>query len=78
MPASIIQRKVANIMPNENSVIVVPNQKINLKSEAKKQLNVAADDCLRSLEKPAKDFTGSVIHYCINSIIDWVDKKLSA
>lgn len=65
-------------MPNENSVLVLTKQNIDLKNEAKKQLSIAANDCLCSLKKPAKDLAGTVIDFCINSIYDWIDKKLSA
>lgn len=68
-------------MSNENYEIIetVENQQeIGLKAEARKQINAAASGCLKSCEKPAKEFTGKVIDYCINWLLNWVDEKFSA
>lgn len=65
-------------MNNENTQIVVAQQEIDLKAEAKKQLRIIANDSLQCTRKPIKDFTNSAIDYCINRFIDWVDRKLSA
>lgn len=52
-------------------------QKIDLKIEARKQINTAIIGCLISCKKPAKKFTGKVIDYCINLVLNWVDEKFS-
>ena len=68
-------------MSNENHEIIETiekQQKIDLKIEAKKQINAAASGCLKSCEEPAKEFTNKVIEYCINRLLNWVDEKLSA
>lgn len=65
-------------MTNESTEIVVSQQEIDLKVEAKKQLHVAAVDSLKCVKRPAKDFANSVVDYLVNQLINWVDNKLSA
>lgn len=43
-------------MTNENTEIVVAQQKMDLKAEAKKQLQIALTHSLQCAKKPAKDF----------------------
>lgn len=66
------------IMKNENTQIEVAHQEIDLKSEAKKQLQIIVNDSLQCTRKPIKDFTNSAIDYWLNRFIVWVDSKLSA
>lgn len=65
-------------MTNESTKIVVSQQEIDLKVEAKKQLRIAAVESLKCVKRPAKDFTHSVVDYLVNQLINWVDNKLSA
>lgn len=65
-------------MTNENTKVVVSQQKIDLKDEAKKQFHIATVDSLNCVRKPAKDFTNRVIDYFVNHFISWLDSKLSA
>lgn len=65
-------------MTNENKKVVVSQQKIDLKDEAKKQFRIATVDSLNCVRKPAKDFTNRAIDYFINHFISWLDSKLSA
>ena len=66
------------IMKNENTEIVVSQQKIDLKDEAKKQFRIAMVNSLNCVRKPAKDFTNCAIDYLVNHFISWLDSKLSA
>ena len=75
---TIVYRKVVTYMTNKNTEIVVAQQEIDLKFEAKKQLRIAAVDSLNCAKQPAKDFANSVVDYFFNRFIDWVDSKLSA
>ena len=65
-------------MTNENTKVVVSQQKIDLKDEAKKQFRIATVNSLNCVRKPAKDFTNRVIDYFVNHFISWLDSKLSA
>ena len=65
-------------MTNENTEIVVSNQEIDLKVEAKKQLRIATVDFFKCAKKPTKDFADCVVEYLLNRLINWVDSKLSA
>lgn len=66
------------IMKNENTQILFVQQEIDLKSEAKKQLCIIANDSLQCTRKPLKDFANSAIDYCINRFTAWLNSKLSA
>ena len=74
MFGTIVYRKVVIVMTNESTEIVVAQQEIDLKVEAKKQLRIAAVDSLNC----AKDFANCVVDYFIGRFINWVDSKLSA
>jgi len=74
----MIYRKVATFMTNENTEIVVAQQKMDLKAEAKKQLQIAVTHSLQCAKKPAKDLAVYAVDYFLNCFIDWVDSKLSA
>lgn len=65
-------------MTNENTEIVVSQQEIDLKIEAKKQLRIAAVDSLQCAKQPAKDFANCVVDYIIDRFMNWVENKLSA
>lgn len=65
-------------MNNENTRIEVARQEIDLKAEAKKQLCIIANESLQCTGKSIKSFAISVIDYCINRCIVWLDSKLSA
>lgn len=65
-------------MKNGQKTKVVPNKSISLKDEARKQLRIAAENSLQGTKKPAKDFSSKVIERLIDSLIAWVDNKLSA
>jgi hypothetical protein len=73
-----VYRKVVIIMTNENTKIVVSQQEIDLRDEAKKQFRIATVDSLNCVRKPAKDFADCVVDYLLNRLINWVDSKLSA
>lgn len=73
-----VYRKVVIIMTNENTKIVVSQQEIDLRDEAKKQFRIATVDSLNCVRKPAKDFTNCAIDYLVNHFISWLDSKLSA
>lgn len=78
MSDTIVYRRVVTIMTNENAEIVVSQQEIDLKIEAKKQLRIAAVDSLQCAKQPAKDFANCVVDYLIDRFINWVENKLSA
>lgn len=65
-------------MTNENTEVVVSQQKIDLKDEARKQFHIATVDSLNCVRKPVKDFTNCAIDYLVNHLIGWLDGKLSA
>lgn len=68
-------------MPNDNHEIieVIDTQPVvDIKDEAKKQFSIAARESLKCCKKPAKDFSASVIDYCINRAINWLGEKFSA
>jgi len=65
-------------MTNENTEIIVAQQKTDLKGEAKKQLQIAVNASLQCAKKPAKDLADYAVDYFFNRFIDWVDSKLSA
>lgn len=64
-------------MKNENTPIVVAQQEMDLKLEAKKLVYIIVNDSLQCAKKPLKDFANSVIDYGMNRFITWVDSKLS-
>lgn len=65
-------------MTNEHTEIVVAQQKTDLKTEAKKQLQIAVTESLQCTKKPAKDLADYAVDFFFNRFIDWVDRKLSA
>ena len=64
-------------MTKENTEIVVSNKEIDLKVEAKKQLQIVAVNTIHSAKQPAKDFANCAIDYVWNRFTYWMYSKLS-